>query len=476
MWWLVGVVAAAFLGLILWRLRLQVSQGRYQLKQALFSLYQVQQRLFSREPFYEDSLTSLISWPIFQDRLTQQLKLCERHQMNLGVLYINLDDFKVINDALSFEIGNLLLKEVAVRLQSCIRQGDSVSRPDKDTFVVMLNRLARPETAAIVAQRMLHALASPYLLEDHALNVSACIGIALYPQDGTDMVSLLQHAEHALRTAKEKGSLNYQFYQPRLHDESIRELAIVNHMANEQLFDELQIYYQPIMNMEVGVMEAIEAQLRWDHPTIGVMEQAELFKYADRQRRLNAVTDWVLQKACRQFLNWRALKFQPRYLAIPVYLKQFENAQFIYRLSQLMQQLHFNPSDLLLVVQETGASMALSKLEKAFNMLTYLGVKVLMDEQAESRFPLRYLKQFHCHYLRLEKNVAEDVLTNPQTRALVGSMLALASNLSMQLIVSGVNTVEQKEKLLELGVVCMQGEVPGAIQSERELADSLTAV
>ena len=142
--------------------------------------------------------------------------------------------------------------------------------------------------------------------------------------------------------------------------------------------------------------------------------------------------------------------------------------------AQIMQDCKFNPNRLLLELRATDGEIPFDVLEKAFNMLTYLGVKVAMDEQAESRFPLRYLKQFQCHYLRLEKTVTEDITTNVQTRALISSMLAMASNLGMQLIVSGVDTPEQKEKLKELGVVCMQGQAIGSTQSERELADSLT--
>lgn len=477
MWLIVaGMLVIASLTAALYRARVTIQAWQEKAKVMVTALYQLQQRLVSREPYYEDSVTTLIAWPVFQDRLTQNMKVCARHEMTLGVLYIDLDDFKIINDALSFEVGDMLLKEVSSRLQSCIRQVDSISRPDKDTFVVMLNRLSKPETAAIVAQRMLHALARPYLLGDHALNVSATIGIAFYPDDALDVVSLLRHAEQALRMAKSKGKLTYQFYQSRLHDESMRELAIVNHVATEQVFNELEVFYQPIMRMSDESMEAMEVQLRWNHPGVGLIGQEELFAYADRQRRLNAITDWLLQKACRQFLNWHVLKFQPRLLAVPVLLKQLENTQFIYRLSQLMQQLHFNPSWLLLVIQETGAAVPVAQLEKAFNMLTYLGIKIAIDEQATSRFPMRYLKQFNFHYLRLEKSLASDVTDNPQTRSLIVSMLALTANLNMQLIVSGVNQFAQKDQLMTLGVQCMQGEAVGETKTERALADSLTMV
>lgn len=473
-WWLL-LAALVMLGLViaLHRARASAFALTTELKDMSYTLYEMQQRLIAREPHYQDTLTSLIAWPVFQDRLEQNLNVCARHQMLLGVLYIDLDDFKVINEALSYQAGDLLLKEVSERLKTCIRQVDSITRPNKDTFVVMLNRLSRPEMAAMVAERMLHALASPYLLEDIAVNVSATIGISLYPQDATNGVALLRCAEQALRMAKAKGKFTYQFYQSRLQEESVRVLALVNHLATQEVFNELEVYYQPIMNVRANTMLAMEVNLHWTHPQAGLVPQEELFTFADKQRRLNAITDWMMQKVCRQFLNWHALKLQPQLLAVPVRLKQFEDTQFIYRLSQLLQQLHFNPSSLLLLVQETGADVPMSQLEKAFNMLTYLGVKVAMDERLSSHFPLTYLKQFHFHYLRLEKPIVDDVLTNIKTQALVTSMFSLTQQLSMQLMVAGVDTEAQKDKLLALGVDCMQGAALGPASTERELANTL---
>jgi diguanylate cyclase (GGDEF)-like protein len=474
--WFLGLAAGLVIIILcvaLYRARVSSQALSAELKDMGYTLYQMQQRLFSREPHYQDSLTALISWPMFQDRLVQSLNLCARHQMLLGVLYVDLDDFKVINEALSYEVGDLLLKEVSARLQTCIRQVDSISRPNKDTFVVMLNRLSRPEMAAIVAERMLQALANPYLLDDVAVNVSATIGISLYPQDAADAVSLLRCAEQALRMAKSKGKFTYQFYQSHLQAQSVRVLAMTNHLATQEVFNELEVYYQPIMNVASNTMQAMEVSLHWNHPEVGLVLQDELFASADKQRRLNAITDWMMQKACRQFLNWHALKLQPQLLAVPVRLKQFEDTQFIYRLSQLLQQLHFNPSSLLLLVQETGAAVPLAQLEKAFNMLTYLGVRVAMDERLSSHFPLTYLKQFHFHYLRIEKPIIEDVLTNMKTQALVTSMVLLTQQLSMQLMVAGVETEAQKEKLAALGVDCMQGAALGPALTERQLADSL---
>ncbi len=437
-------------------------------------LFRFHSVLLTQQPAFQDTVTNLVSWSLFQDRLNINLKLAERHQLLLAIMYIDLDHFKVINDALSHQVGDELLKEVADRLQTCIRQVDSIARPNKDVFVVQLTRLTKPETAAIVAQRMLHALAKPYVFGEQALNVSASIGIALYPQDGTDVISLLKAAEQALKVAKSKGRQLYQFYQAEMHAESVRELMIYNVIASDEVFQALSLFYQPIMKMRDNSLEVMEVLCQLNHPKLGLISEQDTLKFAERQHRLNAMSEWVLEKACRQYLNWNALGFSPRLLAMPVLMKQFENSQFVYRISQRIQQLHFNPSDLLLLVQDIGEPVALNALEKSFNMLSYLGVKVALDQHETSRLPFFYLKHFGFHYIRVEKTLAADVLTNAQTRALLASMVSMARNLSMQLIVPGVETDEQKALLMEMGVELMEGTALGAPESERAIADRLT--
>lgn len=468
-----AVVAVAYV--VIRQLKQQIKVWQQKIVDLYCTIFTLERQLQTVVPALQDNLTALIPWPTFQDRLGQNLKLSARHHLTLGVLYIDLDNFKIINDALSFEVGDLLLKEVASRLQACIRQVDSICRPNQDTFVVQLSRLNKPETAAIVAQRMLHALSRPYLLGEHALNASASIGIALYPDDALDVVSLLRHAEQALRTAKSKGRHTYQFYQAHMHSQSQRELAIYNQLATDDVFNTLDLHYQPIMKMTDNSLEAMEVQLVWNHPALGSVAQDELLRHADQQRRMNVIVEWVLQKACRQYLNWIALGLTPRLLAVPVHLKQFENSHFIYRLSQLIQQLHFNPSHLLLMVQDTGAEVAPAALEKAFNMLTYLGVKLALDQQSSNRLPLRYLAQYTFQYLRVEKVWVDDAETNNVMKSLIESMLSLTQRLALQLIVPGVDTEAQKTILLAMGVECMQGAALGGPQSERALAEQLTA-
>lgn len=473
------------LGLVLWVgvvLVLGVTLRLLQKKNAALAkmaelytlLFRFNTILMKQQPMFQDTVTNLVAWPVFQDRLNVNLKLSERHQLMMAVMYIDLDHFKVINDALSVQVGDELLKEVAERLQSCIRQVDSITRPNKDIFVVQLTRLVKPETAAIVAQRMLHALARPYIIGEQALNVSASIGIALYPQDGADTVSLLKAAEHALKVAKNKGRQAYQFYQSEMHAESVRELMIYNVIASDELFQSLNLFYQPIMKMRDNHLEVMEVLCYLNHPTLGLISEEDTLKYALQQHRMNAMSEWILEKALRQYLNWSALGFSPRLLGIPVLMQQFENSQFVYRVSQLIQQLRFNPSDLVLLIQDTGTSVPLTALEKSFNMLSYLGVKVALDQHETSRLPFFYLKHFGFHYVRVEKSLAADVLTNAQTRALLSSMVLMARNLSMQLIVPGVETEEQKNLLIEMGIELMEGTVLGVPESERVIAERLT--
>lgn len=417
----------------------------------------------------EDPVTQLSGWQLFQDRLDQQIRESERYQLTLGVMYIDIDHFSVINDALSTEAGNQILKEVAARLQTCMRQVDSLCRVTKDTFAVLLAQIARPETAAVVAQRMLQVLETPFSIQDRHLSITACIGIALYPNDGLTRDVLLQHAEHAMHVAKTKGKQAYQFYQEQIHAKSQRELLMYTCLSRDEVFKDFSLVYEPVMDAENRTVLCMDAQLRWEHPALGQVSMEEIFSYASKQGKLNAITEWMLQNACRQFLHWRSLGFQPRMLGIPILLGQLESSQFIYRFSQILQELSFDPSWLLLEIREHASLASFDIMEKAFNMLTYLGVNIAIDEFGGGSFSLRYFKNFKIQYLRLDNAFADDVALNDQTKALIKSIIVLAENLTIQLIVPGVISQEQMEVLQSLGVVYMQGKLLGDPLSEREV-------
>jgi diguanylate cyclase (GGDEF)-like protein len=421
---------------------------------------------------FEDTVTKLLGWQLFEDRLNQNLKESERYQLTMGVLFIDIDDFRMVNDGLNYETGDALLQQVGERLQSCIRQVDSVSRFSKDTFVILITQLAKPETAAIVAQRVLRALQEPFTVSGRELCITAGIGIAVYPNDGQDASTLLRNADHALHLAKAKGKQVYQFFQEKMHDKSQRELSLASSLNRENVFDEFALYFQPIMNVNTKAIMGMDAMLYWQHPELGLVAPTELSSYAEKQHKSNVVSEWLLRHACQQFMQWRTRGFLPEMLGITLSLKQLDNSHFIYRISQVLQELSFKPEWLVLEIYE-NAPLVPATLEKAFNMLRYMGVKIAIDNFGSGTFSLCHLKDYPVDYIKLDKLFVEN-LTHARTIALIESIVELAKHLSMQVLVHGVDTQEQADQLQKLGCVLMQGKLYGEPLPEAEVINKMT--
>lgn len=419
---------------------------------------------------FEDPITHLIGWQLFEDRLQQTIKESERYQLTMGVLFVDIDDFKVINDGLSYEVGDLLLAEVGKRLQGCIRQVDSISRFAKDTFVILLSQLSKPGTAAVVAQRMLQALDEPFQIKGQELCITACIGISIYPTDGDSVQLLLRSADHALHLAKEKGRHLYQFYQENLHTHSQRELYFYTGLNKEAIFQELVLYYQPIVNTKDQSIMCMDALLHWQHPVLGLIQPHELLHYAEKQRKANALSEWLLQHACRQFKHWRSLGFNPQLLGVPILITQLENSHFIYRISQILQEQEFKPEWLLFEIKGGACDLPQEALEKSLNMLKYLGVKIAIDDFGSSPFSFIHLKNFGVNYLKLDASVIKEInQDDAKTIALITAMMNLAQQLSLEVIIQGIESGEQISALKALSCVLMQGQFLAAPLSESEV-------
>lgn len=424
---------------------------------------------------FADPITHLIGWQLFENRIDQHLKESERHRFTMGLMFIDIDNFKVINDALGFEIGDLLLRDFAIRLEESVRQVDSISRLTKDTFVILLTQLSKPETAAIVAQRILQSLIQPFQLKEHELHVTACIGIALYPQDAKDQGSLMQNADYALHLAKKAGTNVCRFYEEKMHIQSHRELTLYNSLNKETIFDEFSLLYESTKDLSNNTIFSVDAILEWCHPELGLISREDIVEYAEKQRKLNALSIWQLEKACKQFLKWRAAGFQSALLGISLSIKQLENSSFVYQISHVLQGCEFNPEWLLIEIKENFLHVSLDVLEKAFNMLNYLGIKIAIDDFGAGSFTLRYLKSVTVHYLKLDRVFVEDIVENAMTRALVTSMLSLAQNMSMQVIAQDVENSQQAKILADLGCHLIQGPYVSLPLSGSDVIEKLSA-
>ncbi len=409
----------------------------------------------------KDPVTHLLSWQLFEDRLTQSVRESARYQSPFSVLYVDVDNFKVINNALGYAVGDAVLKEVAARLQKCIRQVDSLSRCVKDTFVILLAQLNKPETSVIIAQRILQSFTEALYIQQHELFITVSIGIAVYPTDGEDAITLLRNAEQALHLAKAKGENHYFFYEEKMNMRSQRELALHAHMHQDHFFQELIIYYQATMNVATENIFAMDAILHWQHRELGLISSNELFDYAAKQRMLNSISEWLLRTAVKQFLHWRTLGFSPEYLVIPITIQQLQNTPFIYSISKILQELNFPAKNLLLKIDMGPIPISNDILSKSFNMLTYMGVKMLIDNFGANTFSLSQLKIFPIHYLKLSPTFIDDISTNEASVKMVKAIILLAQSLAMQMIAQGVELPAQLTILQSLGCSLMQGKLFG---------------
>lgn len=422
-----------------------------------------------------DPITQVIGWQLFEDRLNYAINESERFSLPLAIVFIDIDDFKMINEALGYAAGDALLRQLAIRLQSCIRKVDSISRFNKDIFVVLLTQLTRPETAALVAQRILQAMMLPFQIANQNLQITVGIGIAIYPQDGKNAHTLLRNAEHALDLAKAQGKHSYQFYQQILHEKSHREFLLLNSLNKESVFEEFIIFYQTFFDVTNQSIQGVDALLYWQHPHYGIIDAEEVFIYLEKQRNANIYFEWLLNQVARQWLHWQTLGFSPPLISIAFSIKQLMNSHFIYRISQVLQELKFNPECLLLVIKDTVIEVSSERL-KNFNMLKYLGVKIALDNFDANHIPLLSLIDIQIDYIKLSPSLCKDIDQSPQKIALAKSILSLANNLSLTVIAQGVDTEIQKNKLQEIGVVLMQGKINTAPLLAEEMIKRLSVV
>lgn len=404
-----------------------------------------------------DQITGLPNRAIFDDRLKSAVYQSERSEMLFGVLFISLDGFKVVHEALGLNAGDEILKEAAYRMQSSIRKVDTLSRLSGNEFVMILTQLLKPENAIFVVQRLLTVLAQPFQVYDQDIFITANIGIAIYPTDGKEGEELLKNADNALNQAKLNGQNSYQFYQKEMYNLSRRELVLTSALRNSSIYNDLVIYYQPNVNIETKQILTMEAVLHWQHADFGLLKYEDFSRLIENSGNINDIGEWVLRTACQQFLAWKKAGLNPQSLMIRVCVKQLENAHFTYNVSQILKETGFNPHELILEISELILIGKLSLIEKSLYILKKLGIQVGLSEFGTGKIALQDLRNFSIDFLKMPDTLIQDISKNDETRAIVQMVVGLANTLGLRVLVEGVNTVEQKNALYELGCFIMQG-------------------
>jgi diguanylate cyclase (GGDEF)-like protein len=434
----------------------QLSQERH--KETALSAQLTQLKSEVAETILHDPLTGLPGRQIFDDRFSQTLNQSSRYNLIFAILYVDLDEFKVINNALGPDAGDELLKEVGRRLLSCIRQMDTVSRFHGDEFTLLLTQLVKPETAAYVAQRVLDAVSQPFQIRGQELFITASIGIATFPTDGKDAATLLKSAENALHQAKARGCNSYQFCNEEMHTLSKRSLVLSSSLRSGAIYQDLRVYFQPRVHAQEKKIICMEALLHWNQPDFGLIPFAEFSRLAENSGSAIALGEWTLRAACQQFQEWKAQGFGLQNIAVEILPRQLENPHFTYKISQILQEIKLEPSCLILEISESLFSTKLDLIEKALNMLKHLGVRIAISNFGAGNIALQYLRRFPIDYLKISPMLIQHISVNREDEAIVKMIIALANSLQLHVAAEGVESERQKQLLKELGCNLMQGE------------------
>jgi diguanylate cyclase (GGDEF)-like protein len=408
-----------------------------------------------------DALTGLPNRVLFEDRLQQAIAQAARSGEGVALLYVDLNDFKRINDTLGHHVGDVLLRLVAQRFKSRVRQSDTLARMGGDEFGVVLTGLKDPTKAAGVAQKLHDALVSAFDVNDMQLFLSGSIGISLYPQDGQEVGVLQRNADTAMYRAKLEGGAGFRFFAPEMHAEALERLEFDTSLRSALANKELKLHYQPQFSLETKEIVGVEALLRWAHPKYGPIPPTKFIPLAEETGLILPIGTWVLKEACRQNLAWQLAGYRPIRISVNVAPLQFGRPDFVKTVSDALGESGLDPQWLELEVTEGTLMRDVADVRGRLMELQRLGVRISIDDFGTGYSSLSYLQQLPIDSLKVDRSFVRDV-TFPATepdhgRSLVKSIVSLAHSLGMEVVAEGIETVDQLEFLRTLQCETGQG-------------------
>ncbi|MEW8052504.1 MAG: EAL domain-containing protein, partial [Candidatus Thiodiazotropha sp.] len=415
---------------------------------------QAQKRI--RELAYKDELTGLASRVSFYQQLEESIKASDRSGRRFALLYVDLDDFKGVNDSLGHDAGDLLLKDIAKCLKSVSREIDFVARLSGDEFCIIVKDVDDDYAAAHVAQRCLDMISEPIELSARKFTPSCSIGIAHYPDDGEDLSSMLKAADTSLYSAKEHGKNQYAFYRPELTHRAEHRFRVEQALREAVEKQQLSLVYQPQILMHTGEIIGVEALSRWNHPQLGQVPPTEFIATAERIGMIKPLTEWVLRTACNHAVACRKAGIPAVRMAVNISPSHFLDKDFVLLIKRVIEETGMNPIELELEVTENIVQTDPENLT-VFHELKDLGVLIAIDDFGIGYSSFASLKHLTADYLKIDRHFVNDMLFDKETRLLISSMIDLGHKLEHGIIAEGVETPEQFDVLNSLGCDTAQG-------------------
>jgi len=406
---------------------------------------------------YHDALTGLANRNLFQEHLSLALALAQRRSKQVAVLFLDLDHFKLVNDSLGHTIGDALLREVARRLKSAVREGDTVARVGGDEFTIVLQDLSRPEEAAGVARKVLHTIAAPMEVHGHRLYVTTSIGITMFPEDGEDAEALLKNADTAMYRAKADGRNTYQMSTRELSRSTEERMSVENGLHSALEAGQFAVLYQPQIDVETMEIVGMEALIRWNHPERGVILPEDFIGIAEERGLILPIGDWVLRQACRDVRRFHN-RGRPHFrVAVNLSARQFRDASLGETVESALADAGIAPGTLELEITET---VAMENVELTMSTLAHFrrsGVTIAIDDFGTGHSSLSYLKRFPLDALKVDRAFVTDLPDSFEDAAIVSSVVQLANGLGLRVVAEGVETAGQLEFLKDAGCREVQG-------------------
>ncbi len=420
-----------------------------------------------------DSLTNLPNREMFNGLLRRTIDASERYQRQFAVLFIDLDRFKVINDSLGHDAGDMLLVEIAGRLRRALRSSDVVARLGGDEFVVILEEAAEHHEVARIAGDLLSVLSQPLQLSGHECHTTASIGIAMYPSDGSDMQTLTKNADMAMYLAKEDGKNGFRFFTKEIKTQSIERLTLESALRRALEREQFSLHYQPKVDMVTGQITGVEALLRWNHPELGLVSPGQFIPLAEETGLIVPIGRWVLTEACAQNMAWQRRGLRPVTMAVNLSPRQFADPHLLQDVDEALLASGMSPVLLQLEVTESMVMRNVTRAIKVLDAVQSRGIRLAIDDFGTGYSSMSLMKQFPIDTIKIDRSFVRDLPNDSEDQAIAQAIISMGKALGMTVIAEGVETVEQETFLRNHACDEMQGFLFSKPLPPRQMADLL---
>lgn len=404
-----------------------------------------------------DALTGLPDIALFRDRLENAISIASAANSKIGLLALNLDNFKFLNDSLGYASGDKLLRLFAERLKACLRDTDSICRHGGDEFIILLNNMQDDDSISYIVDTLLNEISSPFAFAGSNISTSCSVGVAVYPTDGNDFEKLFGRARKAMSQAKEEGRNTARFFTEKLNNDSLHYLNIAYGLREALAQHQFELHYQPQISLNSAQVIGAEALIRWQHPQNGLQPPAQFISIAEQTGLIVEIGEWVIEEACRQAMEWQKNGLPALSMAVNVSAVQFRRGNLDKVIIKALEKTGLEPRLLELELTESILVEDIDHLLAQLDVLKRLGVKLAIDDFGTGYSSLAYLKKFNIDRLKIDQSFVRDINTDPNDAAIVRAIVQMAHTLNLDVIAEGVENEAMLKHVRESGCDEVQG-------------------